>query len=248
MIRKYMAFLVMSGAMAAGADDAAVRAMVSDSPYARDNAGARLAFVTDATRLVLSIDYAGQENMAGHEYSLSLGEWRADKKTVRTFSRTSREGGAQEVALEMDGPPRVRTHEIILPLADRAEFRGLKVNDGARVRRVAPPGGKRMVAYGDSITQGFYASRPSRSYPFLLAEATGWDVLNMGYCGRKTSPEDAVAIAQAKPDAVIVLMGVNDALLDRRTWKRSARGTGLSWKAWQSIVPACRSWRPPRCR
>lgn len=186
--------------------------VVAGSPYAGDSAGARLAFVTDATNLVLSLGFADQAALAGHDYWLSAGEWRVDGRTQATFSRTSRAGGVQEVALALDGPPRERAHEIFLPLADRVEFRGLAVNDGARLRAAAPPPGRRVVAYGDSITQGFYASRPSRSYPFLLAEATGWDVLNMGFCGRATSPDDAAAIAAQKPDGVIVMIGVNDAL------------------------------------
>lgn len=202
-----------TAAVAFPAEPAAARRLVAGSPYAADSAGMRLECVTDATRLVLTVSYADRADMADHRYFLSDGEWIVDGEHRKAFTRPTGRGGTQEVELVMDGPPRVRTHEIYLPLADRAEFRGLAVNDGARVRRQPPVEGRRVVAYGDSITQGFYASRPSRAYPARLARATGWSVMNMGFCGRTTSPEDAEAIASLKPDAVIVLMGDNDVIL-----------------------------------
>ncbi|HOW96876.1 MAG TPA: SGNH/GDSL hydrolase family protein [Kiritimatiellia bacterium] len=195
------------------AEPAAARRQVAGSPYAADSAGMRLEFVTDATRLVLTVSYADQADMADHRYFLSEGEWIVDGEPRLSFTRASGGGGAQDVELALDGPPRVRKHEIYLPLADRVEFRGLAVNEGARVRRQPPVEGRRVVAYGDSITQGFYATRPSRSYPAQLARATGWNVMNMGFCGRITTPEDAAAIASLKPDAVLVLIGENDVLL-----------------------------------
>lgn len=187
------------------------RGMVSD-PYARDCAGARLAFATDATNLALTVRYAPAAEMPAHNHFLSTGEWRVEGESAAEFSRPARTGGVQTVEIHLDGPRQMRTHEILLPLADRAGFCGLVVDANASACRTLPPASRTIVAYGDSITQGFFASRPSRAYPALLAQTTGWNVLNLGFCGRKTTPRDALAIAALKPDGVIVLMGENDAL------------------------------------
>jgi lysophospholipase L1-like esterase len=186
--------------------------LVADSAYAGDNAGATIRFATDATNLTLRIAYVDQAQMGGHAYFLSQGEWQVDGQTETNFTRTASEGGTQSLALALPGPPRLCQHAILLPLADRATLLGVALNPGATTSAVPPPPAHRLVAYGDSITQGFFASRPSAAYPLRLAQETGWEVLNMGFCGRIVSPEDAQIIAAQKPDAVVILMGVNDAL------------------------------------
>ena len=211
----------------------AARRMVVDSPYSRDSAGARLLFETDATDLVLRVRFAHQQEMPTHTHLLSVGEWRVDGTTRTGFARLWLEGGEQAVALSLDGPRRPRTHEILLPLSDRTEFVGLAVDAETTLCRPVVPAAPTIVAYGDSITQGFFASRPSRSYPDRLAQATGWNVLNLGFSGRRTSPSDALAIAALRPDGIIVLIGENDALFDTDMEEFRARfrrflGT-LSW-------------------
>lgn len=189
------------------------RSMVAD-PYAMDSAGERLAFSTDATQLVLTVRYASVTSMPRHRHFLSLGEWRVAERTEAEFTRFSPSGGVQQVTLSLNASPDIRRHEILLPLADRVEFIGLSVNTETTLCRPVPSAAFRVVAYGDSITQGFFASRPSRAYPALLAQATGWDILNLGFCGRKTTPRDALAIASLKPNGILVLMGANDAIFD----------------------------------
>ena len=190
----------------------AARNMVADSPYAPDSAGERLAFETNATNLILTVRYARRNGMPDHKYVLDAGEWRVDGRLEMEFSRPAREDGERTVALSLDGPQRMRRHEILLPLADQAEFLKLAADAGSTACRACPPAPRTLVAYGDSITQGFFATRPSCAYPARLAQATGWNVLNLGFCGRKTTPRDALAIAALKPDGIIVMMGVNDAI------------------------------------
>ena len=68
------------------------------------------------------------------------------------------------------------------------------------------------MAYGDSITHGFYASDVTRSYPFLVGADKQWQVVNMGFGGRRARAEDGKAVARLNPNVVTVAIGVNDCL------------------------------------
>ena len=69
-----------------------------------------------------------------------------------------------------------------------------------------------MLALGDSLTQGVGAST-AQSYPQLLAERTGWNVINAGISG-ETSSQIAQRLPQLlqshHPALVIVCAGGND--------------------------------------
>lgn len=105
-----------------------------------------------------------------------------------------------------------RLYEIVLPYADGVEFGGVEVDQPYVVTAAAARTGRLMVCYGDSITQGFYASEVRNNWPFLLAAAKSFRCINMGYGGRATTSSDGTAIANLSPDLITVLMGTNDFL------------------------------------
>ncbi|MGE8493699.1 GDSL-type esterase/lipase family protein [Comamonas sp.] len=76
----------------------------------------------------------------------------------------------------------------------------------------ALPAGATVLALGDSLTQGVGASA-AQSYPQLLAERTGWNVINAGISG-ETSSQIAQRLPQLlethQPALVIVCAGGND--------------------------------------
>ncbi len=69
----------------------------------------------------------------------------------------------------------------------------------------------KLICFGDSITQGFFAQNPTGNYVYRLAELLGFDALNQGVGGFVFSP-DILLEAQtlAKPDLVTVAYGTND--------------------------------------
>lgn len=83
-----------------------------------------------------------------------------------------------------------------------------------------------ILCFGDSNTYGFdprdpwgYRYPPAERWPDILAERTGWEVVNLGLNGRTIpSGEREIALAlsliqrQLPADCVIVLLGTNDAL------------------------------------
>lgn len=83
----------------------------------------------------------------------------------------------------------------------------------ARKAEPLPPGTV-VLALGDSITAG-YGLTPEQAWPALLAEKTGWKIVNGGISGDKTN--DALArlpalLDEHAPKLVLVTLGGNDML------------------------------------
>ncbi|MDT3736672.1 MAG: arylesterase [Denitratisoma sp.] len=86
------------------------------------------------------------------------------------------------------------------------------------------PPGTVVLALGDSITAG-YGLAPEQAWPALLAEKTGWQIVNGGVSGDKTG--DALARLPAlmdehAPKLVLVTLGGNDML--RKLPEEQTRG------------------------
>jgi lysophospholipase L1-like esterase len=92
-------------------------------------------------------------------------------------------------------------------------FDGLQIQ-GGQPRLLTPAPMRpafRYVAYGDSITQGYYASGGTvDTYPDQVARKKGWSVVNMGYGGETTVPSDGTAVGALGGNIVTVAIGVND--------------------------------------
>ena len=76
------------------------------------------------------------------------------------------------------------------------------------------PAGSTVLALGDSLTFGTGAS-PESAYPAMLAELTGWQVVNAGVAGDTSAQalqRQPALLAQHQPRLVIVSIGGNDFL------------------------------------
>lgn len=75
------------------------------------------------------------------------------------------------------------------------------------------PADSTVVALGDSLTYG-YGATPQTSYPAILGELTGWQIINAGVNGDTSADvlaRSAAIIAQ-NPDLVLLGVGGNDVL------------------------------------
>lgn len=94
-----------------------------------------------------------------------------------------------------------------------------------------------VLAFGDSVTYGTGAGR-AEDYPSLLAQATGWRVINAGIPGdtaAQARERIEPLLAEHSPSLVIVALGGNDFLRQRsplavkedlRAIVRDVRGAG----------------------
>lgn len=72
------------------------------------------------------------------------------------------------------------------------------------------PSSCKMLIYGDSITQGYDAENPSRSYASQLARALNADAINKGIGGERFSPALSSIKNDNDPDIITVAYGTND--------------------------------------
>lgn len=182
-----------------------------DSPYRFDPAGARAVFRTSEAQVTVRISFPDVARNATRRYFLGQGAILADGERAASFDRPAPTGGVVEATATWPGPPREREIEVVLPVADPVMLMAIACGRDGPAR---PAAHRRLrhAAYGDSITQGFWAGDPLGTYPALVGQALGWETVNLGFSARVVTPADAALVVAARPDIVTVMIGINDCL------------------------------------
>ncbi|MFF8603436.1 GDSL-type esterase/lipase family protein [Streptomyces sp. NPDC015232] len=101
--------------------------------------------------------------------------WRGARCLTEAFPEPAEEG---TVRLRL--PPGGGTFTLHLPEGQAPVVRALRAVGGA----LAPaPRRPRWLVHGDSITEGWWATRPARSWPAVAGRRLGLDPVNLGYAG-----------------------------------------------------------------
>ncbi len=187
------------------------RVLPHNRGYHLDNPGARLRFRCDAKELRIELGYLERNNPVRARNGVGVfridgagrDEWRFNRPQP-----ANREPETVVVPLPADG--KFHDYELILPYADRVEVRAVLAGPETKFEAPAPRPGKRLVFFGDSVTHGFTASRIDRTYPFLVGEKLGCEVVNLGLGGIGLDPAAAARIAELPMDLLVVAVGVND--------------------------------------
>lgn len=96
---------------------------------------------------------------------------------------------------------------VHLPWCHRFLLQNVALDDGAFA---APVQKKKLLMYGDSITQGYCATRPSRRLAALVAAGLDMEECNRAMAGSKFLPDLAAIADPVKPDLITVSYGTND--------------------------------------
>jgi len=97
---------------------------------------------------------------------------------------------------------------IYLPWSVAVEIRELSLEENTFIKPIKPA--KKLLVFGDSITQGYDALRPSRRYAARLAEALDAEEINKGIGGEIFFPALAEHRDDFEPDFITVAYGTND--------------------------------------
>jgi len=97
---------------------------------------------------------------------------------------------------------------VYLPWSVAVEIRELSLEENAFIKPIKPV--KKLLAFGDSITQGYDALHPSRRYAARLAEALDAEEINKGIGGEIFFPALAESRDAFEPDYITVAYGTND--------------------------------------
>ena len=130
----------------------------------------------------------------------------AQTELCRNYAEQSFGAGGDTVELELgEGEKEVCIH---LPWGAGTVLKELELEDGASLTPVIPS--KKLLVFGDSITQGYDALRPSNRYIARLAQALDAQEYNKAIGGAVTFPELARSREDFEPDYVVVAYGAND--------------------------------------
>ncbi len=97
---------------------------------------------------------------------------------------------------------------VCLPWSTATVLRDVCIDDGATLTPVER--GMRILAIGDSITQGSVAEHPSMTYVSCVARALNAEVLNQGIGGFQFYKESLSGAPDWQPDLITLAYGTND--------------------------------------
>ncbi|WP_043589023.1 SGNH/GDSL hydrolase family protein [Geminisphaera colitermitum] len=205
--------------------------------YRWDAPGARVRFRTDSAVVTVRLRYSARHIGPANN---SVGFWRIDGRGDTVAWRFERprlldtEGKAKKLSYEAELALRLpvpdageaamgragegtaatagafHDYELILPYGDAVDVLGVEVAAGVHWEKPSPRPAVRWVAFGDSVTHGFTASSVAGSYPFQVAEAKGWQVINQGIGGRSAAAKDGDFLAGVEGNLFSVAIGVNN--------------------------------------
>ncbi len=78
-----------------------------------------------------------------------------------------------------------------------------------------PKNNNLILFYGDSLTQGMTAPRPSFSWASIVAEELNMDVRNFGIGGKKFNPDVLDVEKFYRPQKLVVAYGINDSIQEQ---------------------------------
>ena len=184
-------------------------------------AGMRLSFVTDSPRLTLGVlicnetelkDSAAIDVKVNGAYVGGIANFTEDGKgvfpdgTVREVEERNYPHGS--FSKEFSLGEGEKTVSIYLTYPSRTLITELSVEDGALVRPNRPK--LRHLIYGDSITHGYNATHPTRSYVALLDDFLDAESFHKGVDGGTYFAPLAAAAPRREYDLVTVAYGTND--------------------------------------
>lgn len=97
---------------------------------------------------------------------------------------------------------------ICFPWSVQGMIREIELDDGAIITPIRKP--RKVIMYGDSITQGYDAAKSSLSYASRLADMLDADVINKGIGGSVFMPELTKHKGNILPEFITVAYGTND--------------------------------------
>lgn len=164
-------------------------------------AGVRLECLTDSRSLALSVEVSSGSSRRFFAHEIVV-----NGVCVGTLGSETTNTGSFSGRFDLGEGEKHLT--IYLPWSTASVLRSLELDDGAIIKPIVKP--HKMILYGDSITQGYDARRPSRAYAVRLADALDAEAVNKAIGGEIFYAPHAYAAEDAEPDYVTVAYGTND--------------------------------------
>ncbi|MBE6702418.1 MAG: SGNH/GDSL hydrolase family protein [Ruminococcaceae bacterium] len=168
---------------------------------AHATSGVRLEFVTDAEKF--SFDYHTKIASSRVFYYFDVF---VDGVMMQHFGHDKIKEATSTVTVKLpEGKHRVA---VYFPCLAEARIYNVTLDDGAILEPVQKS--RRMLCYGDSITQGYDAQYSSQTYANLIADKLDAEMINQGIGGEIFRPELIDPELDFEPDIITVAYGTND--------------------------------------
>lgn len=177
------------------------------------SSGVRLCFKTDSRSLSLKVligkararSFFALEVFVNGKRIGSIDNF-SDVEVPQYYSKESFPVGGREGSFDLgEGEKDVM---VYLPWSKRTFLRELVLDDGASLVPVRR--NKKLMAFGDSITQGYDALWPSRRYAGRIADALEAEEINKAIGGERFCPDLVALPDDFTPDYITVAYGTND--------------------------------------
>ena len=177
-------------------------------------AGVKLSFVTDSDFMRISVSVTASTSRTYFSFDVyengkMIGNIDNFSESDMTGNYTAYSGALGDFSGEFALSRGEKEITVYFPWSVAASLRELSLSDGATV--VAKRPSKRIITYGDSITHGYDAIRPSGRYASKLAEYLSAEEICKAIGGDVFERElAALADEELFPDYVSVAYGTND--------------------------------------
>ena len=168
-------------------------------------AGIRLEFKTNSETLSLKVDVSAASSRTFFSHDIKInGELR--------YSLASDFSTSADGHMTVEGSYALGAGEkdvcIYFPWSAASKLLALELDNGATVIPVEYS--RRMLIFGDSITQGYDAAKPCNAYSAILTDALGAEARNKGIGGELFKPRLAELSERFSPEIITVAYGTND--------------------------------------
>ena len=176
--------------------------------------GIKLEFETDATELFLGVDilrsssrtYFAFDLYIDGKYTDSLKNFtEEDEKTLKYHEKAYKLGAFDKTFLLGNGK---KTVKLVFPWSVEPVLKTFELKNATFINPVKKSG--IILAYGDSITHGYDAMYPSKSYAELMTAAFDAEIVNKAIGGEIFCPGLSAFRADFTPDFITVAYGTND--------------------------------------
>ena len=175
--------------------------------------GVKLSFITDSPTMELDISiikvmgrsYGTVEVFCNGEALENINNY-SHMELPRAYAELSYPNVRKKVSYDLGAG--MKQIAILFPRTAGVYLHELALEDRATLIPVKPT--KKLLVFGDSITQGFDCLRPGSHYVYKLAAALGAEEFNKGIGGERHVPALVACDEPFTPDYILVAFGTND--------------------------------------
>ncbi|MBQ8804381.1 MAG: SGNH/GDSL hydrolase family protein [Tyzzerella sp.] len=166
--------------------------------------GVSLEFDTDSEYLGLSVSICKGSSRYFFTHSIFVNGERFDELSGEIEKETENVPFSKEFQLG-SGVKRIR---IVFPWSVASSLVALELDEGAKITPVAK--NRKMLMFGDSITQGYDAMQPENAYAVQIATRFNAEARNKGIGAECFRAKTALLKDDLEPDIITVAYGTND--------------------------------------